>query len=173
MKVNESKSTVFYKTANEEDFLDINLCANEYIDLIDNFKERFLNREITVFLIYFNRILAGLLVAEDKSHKINSIEKIIPSMCIHLIYINPVFRKKLLGKQLLHTFLNLQKKNGYALIYVKIPQNYKSGIKFFCNNSFFQKNLVKNKIVLEINLWNDFGLRNWQLIEDNFNDNFL
>ena len=97
MKSIKPISNIVYKIANNDDYLDICLCANEYIEIINHFKEKFLNKELSVLMVYYNKILSGILVAEDKSNKVNSIEKILPSICIHLIFINPVFRKKYLN----------------------------------------------------------------------------
>jgi hypothetical protein len=58
------------------------------------------------------------------------------------------------------------------LISVKIPQKYRAGIKFFLKNRFLVVEKKENDIVLEINLWNDYGIRDCQIIDEDFNDLF-
>lgn len=158
------------KIAEKENFFDLSLCAKEFIELIDNFKSKFLNRNYFVLVAYYKEILAGILVAEDKSQKVDSLEKIIPHFCLHLLYVNPNYRKKGIGKRLFNTFIMISKKEGYAAIYIKLPNKYKKGISFFMKNEFLgnkfrQKGKKNNKIILEMNLWEDYGIRDCQIIK--------
>jgi len=169
MQKQDNLNKITIKIAKQENFFDLNLCAKEFIDLIDNFKTRFLNKKFFVLIAYYDEILAGLLVAEDKSKKVDSLEKIIPNICLHLLYINSNYRNKGIGKRLVNAFIMLSKENGYASIYIRLPNKYKKGITFFLNNEFLglkfgQKGEINNKIVLEMNLWNDFGVRDCQII---------
>ncbi len=93
-------------------------------------------------------------------------------MHLHLLYVNPNFRKKNIGKSLLNSFFSIQRRNGIASIYIKLPQKYRDGINFFLKNNFHIIDKVKNKIILEFALWNDYGIRECQIIEENFNDMF-
>jgi GNAT superfamily N-acetyltransferase len=158
------------QVSKNEDLFDLNLCAKEFIDLIDNFKTKFLNKRFFILTAYYNNILVGLLVAEDKSHIVDSLEKILPIINIHMLYVNPSYRKKNIGKELLDTFLNIQKGKGTASIHIKLPQKYKSGIAFFLKNNFRQIHKDGSKVILEINLWNDYGIRDYQIVEEDLND---
>lgn len=158
------------KVAKNEGLFDLNLCAKEFIDLIDNFKKKFLNKKFFILTAYYEEILVGILVAEDKSHKVKSLEKLLPNMYIHMLYVNPNYRKKKIGKDLLDSFIDIQKKKGIASIYIKLPQKYKSGISFFLKNNFRQSRKERSKVVLELNLWNDYGIRDYQVIEEDLND---
>ena len=160
------------RLANQENLFDLLLCANEFLDFIEDFKDKFLNKNFFVLSAYYENILAGILIAEDKTQKIDSLEKIIPIMTLHLIFVNRTFRKKDIGKTLLKSFISIQKKNGIASIYVKLPQKYKEGIRFFLKNDFKMINKTKNKIVLEKILWKDYGIRECHIIGENFNDMF-
>lgn len=160
------------KVASKEDFFDLFLCAKEFIDLIDNFKRKFFNKQFFVLTAHYNNNLIGILVAEDKSNKVASLEQILPTMYIHLLFINPKFRNNNFGKKLLNAFLTLQKEKGIASIYVKLPQKYKKGIVFFQKNNFQPISQEKSKVLLELKLWEDYGIRNCQTIEDNYNDLF-
>ena len=110
---------------------DIYLCAEEFNDLVDTFKEKFLNKDITISMAFYDDILSGFIVAEDKSQKVDAIEKLIPTTCLHLLYVNSKFRKKHIGKFLFDEFIKTQKEKGTASIYIKIPQKYKNGINPF------------------------------------------
>lgn len=172
MGLSNQNSKIKIKIAETKDFFDLNLCAKEFIDFISDFKKKFLDKRFFVLTAWYNNILSGILVSEDKSNKIDSLNKIIPSMYLHFIYINPKFRKKNIGKKLLEEFISIQKDKGKALVYIKLPQQYKSGIKFFLNNDFRQVRKEGNKVVLEITLWNDFGVRDCQIIGDDFSNTF-
>ena len=91
---------------------------------------------------------------------------------LHLLFVNPKFRQKNIGKSLLDNFIIILKKKGTASIYVKLPQKYKKGVEFFQKNNFHQVDKNHNRIILELNLWNDFGIRDCLIIGDNF-DNML
>ena len=160
------------KIAETKDFFDLNLCAKEFIDFISDFKKKFLDKKFFVLTAWYNNILAGILVSQDKSNKIDSLNKIIPSMYLHFLYVNPQFRKKHIGKKLLEEFITIQKNKGKASIYIKLPQQFKRGIKFFLYNQFRQIRKEGNKVVLEIKLWNDFGVTDCQIIGADFSNTF-
>ncbi|MHA1491269.1 MAG: GNAT family N-acetyltransferase [Promethearchaeota archaeon] len=168
----ENNPDIKIKIAKDENLFDLNLCAKDFLDLINNFEKKFYNKKFFVLTAYYNKVLAGILVAEDKSQKVNSLEKILPTMCLQLLFVNSNFRSRTLGKKLLKAFLNIQKEKGIAIIYIKLPQKYKKGIMFFQKNNFYQVGMVRNKIILELYLWNDYGIRDCQLIGNNFNNMF-
>ncbi|MFX1239436.1 MAG: GNAT family N-acetyltransferase, partial [Promethearchaeota archaeon] len=172
MKTNRNKSNIEIKFLKNETIYDFHLCAKEFIDLIDKFEEKFLNKSLLIFPGYFKNILAGIIVAEDKRKKVDSIDNIVPSICLHLLYVNPNYRNKGIGKELLTLFINFQKMAGAASIYIKLPQKYTNGKKFLEKFEFHQIKKVKNKIILELKLWNDFGIGDCYIIEDNICDLF-
>jgi GNAT superfamily N-acetyltransferase len=159
-----NKSKIKIKIAKKENLLDLNICAKEFIDLLDNFKRNFLNKQYFVLTAYYNNILAGVLVAKDMSHKVDSIERIVPTMSLYLLFVNPQYRDKGIGKKLMNTFLMILKNRGFASIKIKIPRHYKKGINFFLNNEFLnnqfsQAGKTDNHVVLEMNLWTDYGIK--------------
>ena len=160
------------KIAETSDFFDLNLVAKEFIDFIDDFRKKFLDKKFFVLTAWYNNILAGLLISEDKSKKVSSLKKLLPSMYLHLVYVNPKFRNKHIGKQLLENFIKVQKEKGTASIYIKLPQNYKNGIRFFQHNQFRQICVDRNKITLELNLWDDFGVTECQIIDEDLENSF-
>lgn len=168
----KSHQQVEIRVAQDEDLYDLNLCVKDFLDFINNFKQKFKEKKFFILTAYYNEILSGVLIAKDKTKKVDSLQKILPKMSIKLIFVNPKFRNMNIGRDLLDTFLEIQKENGFASVYVKLPQKYKRGIKFFQNNDFLIINKRKSRIVLEINLWNDFGVRDCCIIDNNFNDMF-
>jgi len=172
MESRENDTTIKIDVGKSENFYDFYLCAEEFTDLIDQFKENFLKKKLFILTAHYGNILAGFLIAEDKSQKIDALEKIIPTTCLHLLFVNLKFRNKHIGKELLETFIETQKSKGVASIYIKLPQKYKNGIKFLQKNNFGQINKIKSKVILEIKLWNDFGVRDCQIIGDKINDSF-
>ncbi|TFG01488.1 MAG: GNAT family N-acetyltransferase [Promethearchaeota archaeon] len=167
-----SSPKIEIKLAGKEDFIELKLCAMEFLDFIKDFKKKFFNKKFFILTAYYDSILAGILVGEDEGKKIDSIEKIVPIMYLHLLFVNPKFRHKNIGKALLDNFKSILKKKGIASIYVKLPQKYKKGVEFFQKNNFHQVDKNQNRIILELNLWNDLGIRDCQIIGDNF-DNML
>ncbi len=89
------------KEANKEDLIDLNLCAKEFLQLIEDFNINFLNHKYFTLTAYYKKLLVGILVAEEKNHKVDSLEKIVPKTNLYLIYVNPNFRKKHIGKKIL------------------------------------------------------------------------
>lgn len=85
-------------------------------------------------------------------------------MYLHLIFVNPISRNKKIGEKVLKKFLSIQKKKGIAYIHINIPQNYKDGIKYLSKNNFQHVGKKDNRIILQYNLWNDYGIRNCQNI---------
>ena len=161
---------ILIKHAENENLLDIELCAKEFIDFIDNFKKNFLEGRFFILTAYYDFILAGVLIAEKKVREIDSLEKIIPSIQLHLLYVNKKFRYKQIGTKLLESFINIQKQNDIASIYIELPQKYKIGINFLQKKSFQRIGKKQNNVILELKLWNDYGIIDSQVIEDDFND---
>lgn len=165
-------SSITIEEANRENLYEIKICAHEFLDFINDFKERFLEKNLIVFTVNYKKLLVGVIVAEDKSYKVNSLERMLPIMYIHLIYINPSFREKGIGNLLLDHFLQTEKDKGIASVFAKIPKKYVKGIKFYLRNDFHVISRKKNKIILKKELWNNFGLKKCFLIGTSLNDIF-
>lgn len=172
MELKDKDSKINIKIAQDESVINLNIIAEEFLELIDDFNINFINNKYLILTAYFNNNLAGILIAENKIHKIDSLEKIIPKVSLYLIYVNATFRNNHIGKKLLNCFLKIQKSKGVASVYIELPQKYIRGIEFFKRNNFLQMGKDKNKIILEINLWNDYGIRDDDIIENSFNDLF-
>jgi len=163
-------SKIKIKIADNESIYDFNLCASDFIEFIDDFERLFLNKKLFILTAYYEKILVGIVIAEDKTHKIDSIEKILPNVFLHLIYVNPNYRNKKIGRELMLRFIEIQKKKGNAAIYANLPQNHVIGINFLQKNKFSQMERKGSKIKLELKLWNDYGIVDCDLIGDNIND---
>ncbi len=156
-----------YKTLGSVNYLELMICAKEFIELIDNFMDKFKSNRFVYSAAYLNNTLIGILVAQDKSKMVNKFEKILPSICIYLIYVVKDFRGQNVGRNLLLNLIN-NLRGKFATIYTKLPLKYKKGIDFYLRNNFHRVQIQKNKIILEHNLWNDFGLRDCKIIEEDF-----
>jgi len=147
-----SSPKIEIKLAGEEDFIELKLCAMEFLDFIKDFKKKFFNKKYFILTAYYDSILAGILVGEDEGKKIDSIEKIVPIMYLHLLFVNPKFRHKNIGKSLLDNFKSILKKKGIASIYVKLPQKYKKVIvaSSFKNFTESMKEYVDKNWIVEM-----------------------
>ena len=161
---------IIIKVADNENIIDLSLCAKEFLEFIKNFRDKFLNKKFFILTAYYDNVLAGLLIAEDKSQKVDSLNKVVPRMYLKLLYVNPRFRNRHLGKKLLDHLIEIQKDRGIALISIKLPQRYKQGIQFFLKNNFITSSKDNDRIILELNLWNDFGIRDCHIIDEDFVD---
>jgi GNAT superfamily N-acetyltransferase len=158
------------KIAENEDILDLKLCAREFIEFVDNFKKKFQNKKFFILTAYNEHTLIGILIAEDKSKDVDSVSKILPKFRLNLIYVTPEFRNMHVGKRLMNTFIMIKKKEGFAGIIVKLPKNYKKGINYFLKNAFLGyrfhlQNINALKIEMEMDLWNNFGIREYIAID--------
>lgn len=160
------------KIAEDENLINLNLCAKEFIDLIDDFKINFIKKKYFILTAYNNELLVGILIAEAKVRKVNSFDKILPKVRFYLLYVNPIFRGEQIGKKLLENYLEIQKINGIAAVYIKLPQKYKKGIDFLKKANFSQTEKKNNKIKLEFNLWNDYGIKDYNIIDKSLKDIF-
>jgi len=113
-------SDISIKEANKEDLIDLNLCAKEFLQLIEDFNINFLNRKYFTLTAYYKKCLVGILVAEEKNHKVDSLEKIVPKTILYLIFVNPSFRKNHIGKKILINYLTIQKKKRNCFYFCRI-----------------------------------------------------
>lgn len=172
MRLSKSKKKILIKVAKNDDLFDLKLCAQGFLEFLDDFQTKFLKNKFFILTAYYDNILAGMLVSEQKTHKVESIENLIPTIYIYLLYVNPKYRRKHIAKTLLESFISIQKKRGVASICIKLPQKYKSGIKFFQHYEFHLVALINNNFILEYKIWDDYGVSDCQLIGDNFNNTF-
>jgi len=163
-------SKIEIKIAKNETIYDFNLCASDFIEFIDDFEQLFINKKLFILTAYYQKILVGIVIAEDKTNRIDSVEKIIPTILLHLIYVNPNYRNKNIGRKLLLQFIEIQKVKGIATIHAYLPQNHVVGIYFLQKNNFSQIERKGSKIKLELKLWHDYGIVDCDLIGDNIND---
>ncbi|MBY9007565.1 MAG: GNAT family N-acetyltransferase [Candidatus Lokiarchaeota archaeon] len=165
-----NNAKIVIKVAEKIHLYELYLCAQEYIELIDDFEKKFLNNQYIILTAYDNDLMIGILIIEDKSKEIDCLRKIVPNACIHLLYVNRNYRKKGLGKRLVNSIIMFLFKNKFASLYIKLPEKNKKGINFFLNNDFLnnhfqQKSRNDNKILLEMNLWHDFDLNDCENIQ--------
>ncbi len=170
IKKKTENEKIIIKIAQSEYLYEICLCAQEYIELIDEFKKKFLDNQYIILTASHNEMIIGVLIVEDKSKQVDSLRKIIPRACIHLLYVNKNYRKRGLGKRMINSLIMLLIKNRFASLYIKLPEKNKKGINFFLNNDFLnnyfkQKSRNNNKILLEMNLWHDFNVSDCENIQ--------
>jgi GNAT superfamily N-acetyltransferase len=166
MAFSNEKSKISIKTGNKEDLMELQLCANEFIDFIDDFEINLQNEKYFILTAYYINNLSGILLAENQISKIDELEMLIPKIQLIFLFVNPSYRNNSIANQLLNTFIKIQKKRQIASIFIKLPQKYKKGIKFLEKYGFLQIITSNNEVILERNLWYDFGLSFCDFIEN-------
>ncbi|TFG17041.1 MAG: N-acetyltransferase [Promethearchaeota archaeon] len=158
MNQKNEKSNVIIKTGNNEDIIELQMCANEFIEFIDDFEINLHNKKYFILTAYYFKNLSGILLAENVISKIDGLEKIVPKVQLIFLFVNPVYRNKGIANLLLNYFIKIQKKEKIASIYINLPQKYKFGKKFLEKYDFVQTITTNNNIILEKTLWYDFGI---------------
>jgi len=148
--------------------IDLRLCAKEFIDFIEGFSDNYNTENYFILTALQDELLVGLLIADNKCNDDDPIVNFLPATSLKLLFVAPKFRNNKIGYFLLNKFINLQKKEGIAIIHIELPQHYIMGIKFFQKNNFYEKEKLRNKIILERNIWIDFGIRDTDIIENSF-----
>lgn len=157
MTIKNTNTERSIKVAEKNDYFLLELCAKEYIDLIKKFKERFENNEFFVLIGYYKKNVAGVLVSE-RNNIVKSIEDILPTMQIHFVYVNPAFRGKKIGKNLMNEFIKIQENNNVALIFIELFKNNKREMEFFEKYGFRREKIEAAKIILTKIIWDDLGI---------------
>ena len=172
MDSKSSGSNVKLRIATKEDLLELATSATNLTALLDTSKIDIAGGNYFILTARYNNLLIGVLIAEKKIHKVDSLNMIVPRIRLHLIHVHEKYRLMGIGKKLLETFLKFYHKAEVASIYVKLPQKYQKGISFFLKHDFQRVEVIKNKIVLELNLWKDYGIRNCEIIDTSVKDIF-
>jgi len=158
MNYKNEKSKIIIKTGNNEDIIELQMCASEFIDFIDDFEINLHNKKYFILTAYYFNNLSGILLAENVLSKIDALEKIVPKIQLIFLFVNTAYRQKRIASLLLKYFIKIQRKEKMAAIYINLPQKYKLGKKFLEKFKFIQIKASKNNIVLERKLWYDFGI---------------
>jgi GNAT superfamily N-acetyltransferase len=166
------KNQLTFRIAKQEDYINLRTCVKDSLDLVDNFYENFLKDTYFILLAFIDGILVGVVIADKDLHTVDSIDKILPHISLKLLYIHPIYRKNNIGQKLFNQFIKLQKESGIATIEILLPQNYKSGLEYLKKFKFYERERFKNKIKLELNICQDFGVRSVDFLSNTFyNDN--
>jgi len=161
MEPKKEKSKIAIKTGNNEDLIELQLCANDFIDFIDDFEINLQNKKYFILTAYYLNNLSGLLLAENIHSKVNALENLVPKIKLIFLYVNPAYRNNKIGSKLLRYFVKVQRGKKVAAIYINLPRKYIVGKKFLEKYKFFQLKTSNNNIVLERNLWYDFGIKTY------------
>ncbi|MBY9002539.1 MAG: GNAT family N-acetyltransferase [Candidatus Lokiarchaeota archaeon] len=148
--------------------IDLRLCAKEFIDFIDGFSDNNNTENYIILTALQDELLVGMIIADKKSNNDDPIINFLPTTSLKLLFVAPKFRNKKIGYLLLNKFIKLQKEEGIAKIQIKLPQHYIKGIKFFQKYNFHEKEKFRNNIILERNIWIDFGIRDADIIDNSF-----
>lgn len=172
MKPKNETSKILIKTGNNEDIMELQLCANEFIDFIDDFEINLLKKKYLILTAYYFKNLSGILLAENNMSKIDGLVNLVPKAHLIFLFVNPVYRNNKIASSLLKSFLKIKKEEKFAAVYINLPQKYKVGKKFLEKFHFVQMRAFNNNIVLERNLWYDFGVETFDFSK-NLNANIL
>ena len=158
MNYENEKSKIIIKTGNNEDLIELQICASEFIDFIDDFEINLHNKKYFILAAYYLKNLSGVLLAENCVSIVNDLDKIIPKIQLIFLFVNPAHRNNYIASLLLNHYIKIQKKAQIAAIFIKLPQKYKFGKKFLEKFNFIQTKSTNNEIILERKIWYDFGI---------------
>jgi GNAT superfamily N-acetyltransferase len=158
METKRQKLNIVIKTGNNEDLIELQLCANDFIDFIDDFEINLQNEKYFILTAYYFNNLSGVLLAENNHSKVNALVNLVPKVKLIFLYVNPAYRNNKIGSHLLRSFIKIQRERKIAAIYINLPRKYTVGKKFLEKYNFFQIKTSHNNIVLERTLWCDFGI---------------
>ena len=84
----------------------------------------------------------------------------IPLPCVRLLFVevNSRYRGKGVGRVLVEGFIQQQKNKNIACMTAALFKNYKDGSAFLEKHGFRMEKTDRNKILLKLNLWSDFGV---------------
>jgi hypothetical protein len=151
---------------NQEDLTELQMCAHEFIDFVDDFELNLRKEKYFILTAYYLKNLSGILLAEKQISKTDKLDTIIPKIRLIFIFVNPTYRSKFIAEKLLNSFIKIQRKRQVASVFIKLPRKYKKGKKYLKKHHFTQINTSKNEVTLERHLWYDFGLCLCDFIDD-------
>lgn len=152
------KSKIIIKTGNNEDLIELQLCAREFIEFIDDFEINLQNEKYFILTAYYLKNLSGILLSENNVSKVDDLENTVPKAKLIFIFVNSAHRNKKIASSLLNFYIKIQKERQLSAIFIKLPQKYKFGKKFLEKFNFVQIKTVNNDAILERKLWYDFGI---------------
>ncbi|NMC06591.1 MAG: GNAT family N-acetyltransferase [Candidatus Lokiarchaeota archaeon] len=142
------------------DFTDVKTCCNQLAPMIPDLEENLHGGKLTGLVACDQMGLAvGAIVGMlDVDASISGAP--IPLPCIRLLFVevNARYRGKGVGKILMENFIQQQKSKNIACMTATLFKNYPEGVAFLEQHGFRVEKNDRNKMVLKLNLWSDFGV---------------
>ncbi|MFX0102106.1 MAG: GNAT family N-acetyltransferase [Candidatus Hodarchaeota archaeon] len=143
------------------DYMDIFTCCNDLVKLIPDLEREIKDGKISGLLAFHDDMCIGAIVAtlDVDAALANAHPMPLPCMKILFIEVNSRYRGRGLGEKLLESFIKKQQEGNIGTIIISLFKNYKQGVRFF-KRFGFEKTTghERNKILLKLNVWTDFGV---------------
>lgn len=152
------------REAKPEDLFALELCCKEVLDLIPDFNELFQKKKLVVFLVFHQNEMGGSIVSFIDP--ISTSKNFKPIARIISIFVNPSFRRKGLGKALLHYYIERMKDQNIAAVCIELHKIKSAGIKFFEDFGFKQVSEELGRKIFQFSIWDDFGIVDDTLIDE-------
>jgi GNAT superfamily N-acetyltransferase len=151
---------VTIRQLNPADFLDVNTCCNDITPMIPDLEENMVGGKLVGLVACDQMGLAVGAVAGMLDVEASMAGNPIPLPCIRLLFVevNSRYRCKGVGKILMENFIQQQRSKNIACMTATLFKNYKDGCAFLERHGFLAEKIDRNKIVLKLNLWSDFGV---------------
>nr|MDO8113884.1 GNAT family N-acetyltransferase [Candidatus Sigynarchaeota archaeon] len=150
---------VTIRPLNPKDYTDIATCCTELAGMIPDLEKDIASgRVFGVVASYASMCIGAVLAILDVDASMAGEPLPLPCVRVLFIEVNKHYRGKGIGKLLMEKFIQQQNSKKIASITASLFKTYKEGSKFFEQLGFQKEKMERNKIVLKMSLWSDFGV---------------
>ncbi|MHA1369399.1 MAG: GNAT family N-acetyltransferase [Promethearchaeota archaeon] len=163
----EIEAKIRIKPLETSDFIDLKVCCEDMVELFPDLETDINQGRIQGIIALYDGVCAGAIIATLDLGSLDPKIQPFPLPCLRILFleVNLIYRGKGIGSFLLQEFIKQQRKNNVECIFIELYKNFRSGCKFFEKFGFQKTNLNRNRILLKLDLWSDFGVVNDDTID--------
>ena len=159
-----SNSLLEIREATESDLVELEICCQDYLDLIPNFREDFCQKKNFVFLALLEAEIVGALAAFIDP--INTSKNLRPIVQMVFLFVNPPFRNQRVGNSLIIHFLREMQSRNFAAVRIELFKINSSGMRFLQDSGFRDIFEKRGRKVMQISLWDNYGIIDENITEE-------
>ncbi len=134
-------------------------CCTELSGMIGELDTHVKAGNFSGMLAFSNNTCVGAIIATlDVDASIEENPFPLPSLRILFVEVNKRFRGRGIASYLLKEFLRVQQAAGIEAVFVSLFKQHNDGAAFFERLGFERERTDRNKILLKLHLWSDFGV---------------